>query len=850
MSKSVIRTLLSSSALVALGLLTINTASAQAPAPAAQAKADTELAEVLVTARKREESIVDVPLAISVVDSVQMQRLDIRGTGDLAKYVPGLEFNDFTQGNSRNDRGQNRPLIFRGLNLGLGGSVVAAGGMFLDGAAVVGNEVPGSLDIGAVEILRGPQSVYFGRSAMTGAVSYRTKDIPEEWGITANFKAAQRSDTSFEASVAGRVLDGKLGLRLTGLTETSNGYTVNDYNGGTLGDRSRNSISGTLQFMPNDRVDVKLYANQFKDDDGASATVFLTTPISLSGPNSCKQPLDPRVPAPFSATIIRSTICGEIPLPSAAGTGIAVNYHNTSIPTALLTHANALLPSPISIADSIFASPLLAGEGFKNQVGLQRKVFNSHLTANFKLTDYLTLQWISGYHTNVSTNASDGVGSPIGTFFQYNQYFYTLSGRTKDTSHELRLTSDPTHKFSWTIGTNYVDGWSKNNAIVAFLNQRSAAGPAGAVLNPFTYTPFPQNVNTQFAKTNGIFVGGYLKMLDDKLTLSAEVRGQRDKRTDQSQNIRGVFTAGPFNKTFDSTTGRLSVDYDVGGNKKIYSSWAPGTRPGGFNANLFSFLNTASPTYNPTVAAQITTLVGVTDVSYKEEDLSIIELGYKGYLANGKGYFDVNVYSGKLKNQQVGNGTLIPALGFTVTAITNIGETKIKGVEFQGNYNFTRELSLGGALSWNNAVRTKFLSTGGQAQFGTIYLDGKKMALAPEQSGSLVLSYEQPKSDSSWSYFTNGALVYRGKMFADAGNLSWIKARMQIDYRVGAARDKYRVEAFLTNVFDNQDYTGGNVATDFGGSGDSVGSYSGRGYGFFGGIAAPRQLGLRLSATF
>ncbi len=174
--------LLCASALTSFGALYSAPAFA-ADAAAADAAAVEEMpGEITVTARKRDESIVDVPLAITVVSAAKLEKLDIRSTGDLANYVPGLQFSDYTPGYARNDRGGTRPLIFRGLNVGTGGSVSAAGGMFLDGAAVVGNEIPGGMDIGAVEVLRGPQSVYFGRSTMTGAVSYRTKAIPDSWG--------------------------------------------------------------------------------------------------------------------------------------------------------------------------------------------------------------------------------------------------------------------------------------------------------------------------------------------------------------------------------------------------------------------------------------------------------------------------------------------------------------------------------------------------------------------------------------------------------------------------------------------------------------------------------------------
>ena len=134
---------------------------------------------IVVTARRRNEALIDVPLAITVISSKTLDQLGVKSTTDLANYVPGLEFNQFTQGNARNDRGPNRTLSFRGL--ALGGTVSAGASMYLNGAAVINNEVPAGMDIGAVEVLRGPQSVYFGRSTMTGAVAYRTKDIPNRF---------------------------------------------------------------------------------------------------------------------------------------------------------------------------------------------------------------------------------------------------------------------------------------------------------------------------------------------------------------------------------------------------------------------------------------------------------------------------------------------------------------------------------------------------------------------------------------------------------------------------------------------------------------------------------------------
>jgi len=816
--RNTIRTaLFCATAISSIGLLpqvaSAQTAGRPAPAQAQEATGS----DVIVTARKRDESIVDVPLAISVVSADKLQKLDIKSTVDLANYVPGLQFSDYTPGYARNDRGATRPLIFRGLNVGTGGSVSAAGGMFLDGAAVVGNEIPGSLDIGAVEVLRGPQSVYFGRSTMTGAVSYRTKAIPDHWTMEAEFTAAERSRVDAEVSIAGPIIDDVLKLRLTGLTENSGGYIRNTYDGSMLGDRSRKSASATVEFTPASNLEFKAYANYFHDDDGPSATVFV--PATL---DNCK-----------ASGAAQKTFCGEIP-----GFSNSINYFRNSIPASAV---------PV-----IFGSTLIKGQGFDDKMGLQRNAFNSHFIGNWQINSYLKLQSITGYHTNTTLQAADGTAQPVTTGdsanFPYSQYVYSITNKSKDFSQELRLSSDEHKMFSWTLGTNYVNASNATNALLAFYNNPASGTPV--------FTPSYQNIGTEYAKTYGFFGGGYLKLLNEKLTLSAEGRYQIDKRRSVQQTasptgstilVNGV--AKSFNyldplldarATFDSFNPRFSVAYDLGGHRSVYASYSTGTRPGGFNTNLYSYLLRG----NAALTADLNKYLPGTPLAYKEEKLKIGELGVKGNFAGGKGYFDLNGYYGTLNNQQIGFGALIPTLGFSVVAIDNIGQTRVYGLEWQGNYNFTHDLSLSTTFSWNHTDRNKFLFTSGLAQYGTTNLNGVQMANTPQFSGSAVGSYSHPVTDT-WNGFATVAYVYRGKQFVDAGNLAFIKGRSQVDFRMGASSDGLTVELFMTNVLNDRNYVGGSVAPDYG-SGTSLASNASYGNAFFGAVAEPRTVGVRV----
>jgi iron complex outermembrane receptor protein len=767
--------------------------SAETPTKASQVQQD-DTSAITVTARRREESIVQVPLAISVVTSKKLEQLNIESTSQLANFAPGLQFSDFTPNAARNDRGGTRALIFRGINTGTGGSVTAAGGLFLDGAAVVGNEVPAGMDIGQVEVLRGPQSVYFGRSTMTGAVSYRTKPISDKWTGEAELELAQYDTRHFEASVAGPVIPDLLKVRVTGLTEQNDGFITNDYDKGgpKLGARSRNSISGTADITPSSTLEFKAYINYFHDNDGPSATAFI--PASL---DNCQLP---------GAT--HTTFCGEIP-----GVSNSIHYFNTTLPA--------------NFAKAIFSSPLIANAGFKDRLGLQRNVLNSHFIGNWQISDYLKVQSITGFHTNVVVQAADGIAQPVKPSFPYQGYFYSATYRTRDFSQELRLSSDSTRRFSWTIGTNYIDAYNKTSPVVAYQDQVNGV--------PTTFRPIVQNITRDATTTYGFFGGAYFK-ITPALVLSAEGRYQIDKRRTSTISPTTLTSLTNISGSFKSFNPRVSLDWDVGGNKHLYTSYATGTRPGGFNASLVGYLAENNPALNQ----QIQQNLGLSNGDYKEERLKIGELGFKGSFAGGRGFFDLNGYYGKLLNQQVTQVGFIPLLGFSVTAFSNVGETEVYGIEWQGNYNLDRHLSVATTFAWNHADRTKFDNPSGISEFGTANLDGVPTSNTPHISGSAVVSYQRPINDK-WQAFGNVSYVYRGKIYADVAALSYIKGRSQVDLRAGVSNDRYTIEGFVTNVFNNRQFTNGAVAGDFG-----TNSY----YAFFGAYADPRTVGGRLRVKF
>jgi outer membrane receptor protein involved in Fe transport len=182
-----------------------------------------------------------------------------------------------------------------------------------------------------------------------------------------------------------------------------------------------------------------------------------------------------------------------------------------------------------------------------------------------------------------------------------------------------------------------------------------------------------------------------------------------------------------------------------------------------------------------------------------------------------------------------------------LSIIVNTGETEIYGVEFTGNYRFTPALSLDTTFAWNQTKRKEYIDNapGTIAIYGFSDFSGLQLPFAPRISGSAVLSYERPGTES-WAPFANTALVYRGKMFADIGNLAYIPGRATVDFRGGVKNERLRFEAYVTNAFNNKTYPAGNVAPDFGIN--TVNGTRSQYSGFFGAYANPRTVGLRLSA--
>ena len=246
---------LAGASVLAMGLL--------APAAVAQEDEGTRtLSTVTVTTQKVEESIQDVPIAVSAFDESALERLQLTGGPDLVKSIPNVSF---TKGN------------FTGFNFkirGIGADVVAQSGDA--GVGIHQNDVPLTAnrlfeaefyDVERVEVLRGPQGTLYGRNA-TGGVFNLITAKPVLGEFQADAELTYGNHNTFKAKgMVNLPLGEKAALRLAGSVLQRDGYVNNSVTGNDVDDRDLSSYRATFAIEPFDNLRGWVSFEHFEEDD-------------------------------------------------------------------------------------------------------------------------------------------------------------------------------------------------------------------------------------------------------------------------------------------------------------------------------------------------------------------------------------------------------------------------------------------------------------------------------------------------------------------------------------------------------------------------------------------------------
>ncbi|HEY4548157.1 MAG TPA: TonB-dependent receptor plug domain-containing protein, partial [Pedomonas sp.] len=266
-------TLMASTAGLALGLAAPAVSAQEAPAqPAASSSSELGMGEIIVTARKRGESLVDVPVAITAMTGEGLAARGVQGLNDLNAFVPGLRYQNSAA--NRNDRSFTT-ITMRGMYPGDSPNRQAVT-IFVDGVAIPGGSTSGLTDIERVEVVKGPQSANFGRATFGGAINFITR-APATDEVKGSVDVSYESYNTAEvkASVEGPLVEDKLGVRLSGRYYHTDGQYDNVGFSGKLGERDTRQVAASFIAHPTDALTVRGYATYWEDSDGPTAQALL-----------------------------------------------------------------------------------------------------------------------------------------------------------------------------------------------------------------------------------------------------------------------------------------------------------------------------------------------------------------------------------------------------------------------------------------------------------------------------------------------------------------------------------------------------------------------------------------------
>lgn len=777
---------------------------------------------ILVTARKREEDFMEVPLAITALGSDEIEARGIDSIGTLVDSTPGINVTGVNSG--RNDRSFQQ-ISLRGFTPSTTTSTLTA--TFINGVPVASATALNSItDPARIEILRGPQNAYFGRNAFAGAINIVTKEAEDYFGGTVNASASTRNGHDISASLYGPIVEGVLGFRVSGRSSAIDGTYVNGFNQNqTLGDQSTRTGTMQLDFTPGDSLKVRAFGLYSTNDDGPSADGMISAyelranngainipflsgsnagtiivpgvaNCTLNGLTSGIVGTEARVPRPF--------ICGKAPSLNPAFSPSANTIEDPLLGLILADPSNRVV------------SPGRGAKGY----GLVSEFYHLNLAIDYELGDTgITLSSLTGYNHEYYSQVDDLdnydnsllSGSLAGVNPAARQIWnfpFMVERVNKDISQELRASYDNLGSLQAMIGASYLKADTRAALVSVFAEEQFRG---------------PRAINSRSApgraETIGIF-GSVSYDLTDALNVSFEARWQQDEifaiaggrpTVIGAGNANGIpagsYTYGDifFSRKYDNFMPRAIISYDVNPDVMVYASFSQAANVGitSFNSNLL----TGS-------AGEIALANGLgLQVAIEPELLDNYEIGVKGTFLDGRLRTTLSAYRAIWTDQYnartavgVDPGTNLPVI---VSGVANTGKTHLTGVELDIWAEPVDGLSLSLSGSYNGSSIRTFADPSISRLTGLIGGDfrGNQLPLTSQYSanGSLQYTGDVPGWENG-SFFIRTDVNWKSKQFVDAGNLTWIGDRAVVNGRIGFTMGDYSLDVFVTNLFDDRNY--------------------------------------------
>jgi outer membrane receptor protein involved in Fe transport/outer membrane protein OmpA-like peptidoglycan-associated protein len=692
-------------------------AAAVALAIANGAQAQTVLGEVQVTARKRAESIQDVPFAVSARTGESLEAAGAANIEDVSRNVAGFSVQNLGPGQSQiGMRGVSAGKIDRDL-----AGVKEQVGVYMDESVISLSLFTPDLDLydlNRVEVLRGPQGTLFGSGSLSGTVRYISNqpDLADDYGsVELGASAIDGGDYGFNVrGMINMAMSDSAALRLVGYYNEIPGFidaigpggsVDSDVNGGT-----RQGARVAFRFEPNENISITprvIY--QEVDMDGFNredvwnilANPFTTTelPISIGERQQYVQ-----LQEKFTDDFLLGDLTMEFDLGGVVLTSIS-SYTDRDI---------------LVVRDAS------------------------------QLTGSVTFDFTGG----AATSAEIRSNSPLHDATTVEVF-----------TQEIRLASDTESRLQWVLGGFYSDiqrDYSQtlptpgyDAIMLTYVDAGYCAGfgqPAGCTSSPNMGSPvdnpFFSQIPYDFKQTAAFAEASF--EVTDAFSVSAGGR-YYDFSEDRVLYFGGIFadsnglptelTNGPGSTDDDGFLPRVLFSYDVNDNVQLNAQASKGFRLGGINDPLNTGLCSAE---------DLITYGG--RPSFESETLWNYELGAKVGFAEGRGLFNVAVFHAEIKDLQV------PALAGTCSSriAINVPESHATGVEMELSAQPTDRFDFGISASYvSSEIDTTVTAlVGGVPTVLAGIQEGNRLPSVPEFQMSANATYTWPFTESLEGFIT------------------------------------------------------------------------------------------------
>lgn len=712
------RTLLGTTAafgIASLAMALTSPAAAQETDDAGASNAQASGDVIVVTARRRDESLQETPVAVTAFTSEALEARQIVQTQDLEKFTPSLQFKPAGQlsGNSA------AAVVFiRGVGqLDPTAAVDPGVGVYID-EVYVGRSIGGTIELGdiaGVEILRGPQGTLFGRNTIGGAILVRTRE-PELGELSGKARLRTGSDELVEGSAGINLpLGDTAAMRLSGGFRKRDGYVMRVYDGIDLGNDDVITFNGSLKWEPSPGFELIVRGDYTKRDENGAPFVF-------------------------------AEVNEQAPVPAIVSVG--AGCPGATIPFAPLAPGDPQFGAPnVPMIDDLRCANDLQALGPYESGGTAPVISTSDVwgvsaTATLELTDMLKLKSISAFRSTEARGLRDPDNTPL-------DFIATdLTTDAEQFSQELQLQLDA-DQVNGILGVYYFDEDTVERATVPL-----AFPPSPPVIGSILAGgPGSRDLQVSQLETKSWAIFGEVSWeVADGLEVTGGLRYTKDDKTYQG-TVLNLFPGDqpdpdplptvaipdggqlfifntPNEESFSALTGSASIRYQAADWLNTYVSYARSFKSGGFNTRY----NAPPPGFVP--------------VPFDEEKVDSYELGAKMDF----GAFRLNLAAFQADYSDI---QLVFRQG-VVPLLFNAGKARIRGFEAEASYRAGGFSFDAGMSILEDEIRSVTPVPGATATV----MPGDELPLTPSFQGNFGLAYDfdlgsslvlTPRFDGSYS---------------------------------------------------------------------------------------------------